>query len=424
MSLPTLLPLSAETLRMLLRPRKTPCVSLAVPTHRAPAGDGDPVVLRHLADHVSQTLSATRSRAETERIIAPWRSLETDPLFWKRTGDGFVGYAADGESWIVPLDGPLEPAAHVGPRFDTLPLVRRLASTERRRVAIATSRQVRVCDASTSGDGRVTLAPVPLRDATGRTIPDGVVARDAIVELVHEEPHRVMHGMGAIGDAVHGGFGSRSEGIDDDTRRFLHDAATFLAAAPQAPPGGLVLVGLPRVVAALAAGLPRNHGPREEVSIDPGLLGEAELAHHLGDLLRGARRRREQALADTFREARAQGRASGDFVEAARAAVAGRIDTLLLEDGRAEPGRIDPRTGVVDFPPEPDGPVGSSAAAGDRAIDDDLFGALADLVLGHSGDVVILPVERMPTRTGIAATYRWGEQGPEPAGKGRPGGRA
>ena len=422
MTLPTVLPLSADTVRMLLRPRKMPCVSFAVPTHRPPAGEGDPVVLRHLADHAWLTLSTSRSRAETERILAPWRSLEADPFFWKGVGDGFAGFAADGESWIVPLQGRLEPAARVGPRFHTLPLVGRLASTERRRVAIVTGRELRVRDASVVGDGDVTLAAVPLHDAHGAEIPDGVVARERIVELVHEEPHRVMHGMGAIGDAVHGGFGARTEGIDEDTRRFLHDAAKILAAAPQAPPGGLVVVGLPRVAAALAAGLPRNHGPREELSIDPGLLSEAELCHHLGDLLRRARKRREESLAGAFHDARAQGRGSGDFTDVARAAVAGRVDTLLLEEGRAEPGRIDPRTGIVDFPPEPDVPSGAGRAA--AAGDEDLYGALADLVLAHGGDVVILPTERMPTRTGVAATYRWGEQGPAAEGKTRPGGRA
>lgn len=414
MALPTLLPLTSDTLRMLLRPRKMPCVSLAVPTHRPPAGAGDPVVLRHLADRAGLALSATRGTDEAERILAPWRSLETDPLFWKNTGDGFAGFAADGEAWIVPLDGPLEPSAHVGPRFHTLPLVRRLGATERRRVVIATSRSVRVGDATGDGEGKVAFVPVPLRDAAGHPFPDGVVPRDALVDFVAEEAHRVMHGMGAIGDAVHGGFGSRAEGLDDDTRRFLRDAAALVAAAPAAPPGGSLLVGLPRVVAAFVAGLPRNHGPREELSIDPHLLTEAELAHHLGDLLRVARRRREQALAEAFHDARAQGRASGDFVEVARAAVAGRIDTLLLEEGRGEPGRIDPRTGSIDFPAEP--------ADGDRAGGadaEDLHGALADLVLGHGGEVVLLPGERMPTRTGVAARYRWGEQGPVPQGKDR-----
>ena len=420
MALPTPLPLSADTLRTLLRPRKIPCVSLSVPKHRPPDHEGDPVVLRHLVDRAWLTLVATRSREETERILAPWRDLEADPLFWRNGPAGFAGFAADGESWIVPLEGALEPAARVGPRFHTLPLVRRLASMERRIVVIAGSRSVRVVEATGDGEGAPRLAPVPLVRSSGPSFPDGTVPRGAIVEFVPEQPHRVMHGLGALGDAVHGGFGSRTEGVDADTRRYLRDVASMVASADVAAPGGLILVGLPRVVAAFEEGLPRHHVPCDRVAIDPSLLSEAELAHAVGDVLRVARRRRERDLADAFLEARAHGRGSGDFVEAARAAVGGRVATLLLQEGRDEPGAIDPRTGSIDFPEtRTKGP-----SAGDDATAGDLYGALADIVLTHGGEVVIVPAEKMPTRTGVAAIYRWGENGPAPTERSRGGGRS
>jgi hypothetical protein len=62
---------------------------------------------------------------------------------------------------------------------------------------------------------------------------------------------------------------------------------------------------------------------------------------------------------------------------------------------RLVPGRIDPATGEIELK--------------DRAHPevDDLLDDLAELVLKNGGQVVVMPAERMPTRAGIAALYRF-----------------
>jgi hypothetical protein len=86
---------------------------------------------------------------------------------------------------------------------------------------------------------------------------------------------------------------------------------------------------------------------------------------------------------------------SADLSDVARAAVAGRVATLLVEADRVIPGRIDPVTGSID--------------SGDLADPDvnDKLNDLAEIVLRMKGDVVVVPAERMPTKTGLAATYRY-----------------
>jgi stalled ribosome rescue protein Dom34 len=59
------------------------------------------------------------------------------------------------------------------------------------------------------------------------------------------------------------------------------------------------------------------------------------------------------------------------------------------------PGRIDTATGQVKF----------DALAHPEV--DDILDDLAELVLKMGGQVVIVPAERMPTLTGIAAIYRF-----------------
>jgi hypothetical protein len=79
----------------------------------------------------------------------------------------------------------------------------------------------------------------------------------------------------------------------------------------------------------------------------------------------------------------------------ARTAHAGRVGILLIEADRVLPGRIDPDTGSV-RPGDVSDPETN-----------DLLDDLAELVLRRKGSVVVVPRERMPTTTGLAAIYRF-----------------
>jgi hypothetical protein len=76
-------------------------------------------------------------------------------------------------------------------------------------------------------------------------------------------------------------------------------------------------------------------------------------------------------------------------------ALAGRVATLLIEADRNLPGRVDATTGRIEF-----------ADLSDPRVDD-LLDDLGELVLKNRGQVVIVPAGRMPTRTGLAAIYRF-----------------
>ena len=75
--------------------------------------------------------------------------------------------------------------------------------------------------------------------------------------------------------------------------------------------------------------------------------------------------------------------------------MAGRVATLLIEADREIPGRIDAATGDIEFDDLAHPEV------------DDVLDDLGALALKMGGQVVIVPTERMPTETGIAAIYRY-----------------
>lgn len=406
MTLPTVLPLCRETLRLLLRAPSGVCGTMVVPTPGVTAGGRAPTSFRRLLDDLHLTLATTRSREQVDRVLYPWRSLEGHPLLWDLGGDGFAGFATDGGAWIVPLGGRILPGVTVGKRFRTWPLVQRIASLECCRVVMVAGRSVRVVDAADDAEGGTRLSPVPLRGAGGWSFRDGRVSRDVTEGLVCGRGDGAVHAARPLSRTTVGGCGLPDEAVDEGTRRFLELVAGMVAAAPWPPSATLLVIGLPGDTAAFLEGMPLHRRPCVRKSLPSQLVGDAELAHLVEDVLGMIRRRRWIARVAAFREARSQGRGAGDFSDIARAAAAGQVETLLLEEGRHEEGCIDPRTGAIEFPLESDG-------AGDRlpGVCDDLYGALAELVHGHSGDVVSVPPAMMPTRSGVAAIYRCGDAG-------------
>ena len=73
----------------------------------------------------------------------------------------------------------------------------------------------------------------------------------------------------------------------------------------------------------------------------------------------------------------------------------GRVGTLLIDADRHIPGRLDAVTGEITYDDL------------SNPTTDDLLDDLGQLVLKQGGQIVIVPTERMPTQTGIAAIYRF-----------------
>lgn len=100
-------------------------------------------------------------------------------------------------------------------------------------------------------------------------------------------------------------------------------------------------------------------------------------------------------LVEKFETARSKDEGSDDIAQVARAATEGRISHVLIESGRIYPGKLNLSSGelIEDHIENPD--------------IDDVLDDIAELVFQQKGEVVILPKERMPADTGVAAIYRY-----------------
>ena len=134
-----------------------------------------------------------------------------------------------------------------------------------------------------------------------------------------------------------------------------------------------------------------------EASIDahPDALTIDELRERAWRVVEPAYRAKLDALVEEFGAARARDLGDDDVERVAAAAVAGRVGTLLVEADRVGPGRIDAASGA-DGPSDLDHPE----------VDDVLDGLIAQ-GMRTGARVVVVPSDRMPTDTGVAAIFRY-----------------
>ena len=156
----------------------------------------------------------------------------------------------------------------------------------------------------------------------------------------------------------------------------------------------------------LLASLPEHRHLFRAVSRNPFLIAEAidvypdvltldALRDRAWQLIQPYYLKRLDGLIESFKAARSNSLGADDLAETAKAAWDGRIATLLIEAERHIAGAFDPMTGAIKFQnlnhPEID----------------DLLDDIGEQALKTGSDVVVVPAERMPAKTGIAAVYRF-----------------
>ena len=371
----------------LLGAQKPPCLSLYQPTYRhRPENQQDPIRFRNLVKALENSLLQKYSAREAERLLAPFRALGGDYNFWNHARDGLAVLGSPGLFRVYRLQRTVSELAIVADSFHTTPLMRIVQSADRYQVLGLSRREIKLFEGN-----RDALDEVELAQGVPRTITEALGE-----ELT--EPHLTVssHGMGAGGTPMRHGHGSKKDEVDIDTERFFR-AVDRAVLEQHSRPSGLPL---------LLAALPEYHNLFRQVSHNPFLMADG-LDIHPDALPSDALRERAWGavepqyharlakLVEDFGKAKSKGLGADELAQVAEAAVARRVATLLIEVGRQVPGRIDPTTGRIAFDDltRPD-------------IDDSLDD-LGELVLKMGGQIVIVPAERMPTRTGIAAIYRF-----------------
>ncbi|APB33666.1 hypothetical protein GlitD10_1345 [Gloeomargarita lithophora Alchichica-D10] len=349
-------------LATVLAPLETPCISVYLPTHRShPDNLQDPIRFKNLVKQVDESLAQSYSGRERQPWLEPWERLQNDEEFWHLTLDGLAVLASPSRFDVFTLPRSVPERVVVADSFHLKPLLRYSQSADRYHVLAVAEDKYALFEGN-----RYALDPIPEPSLTGSVrTPAG---SDPRAEVVTGE------GMAAY---------------------FREVDRVVTAAVSQPSELPMLLAALPENVTPFRSGAKNPHLLPETLVGDPFALDTETLRQRSWAVMESYYLARLAQLREHFGTALAREQGTGDLAEAARAAVAGRIGTLLIDSDQVMPGRIDPTTGAI-----------QAADLSDPTIDDQLDD-LAEWVLKMGGDVVVVPGERMPTTSGLAAIYRY-----------------
>jgi hypothetical protein len=364
------------------------CISLYMPTHRThPDNLRDPILFKNLLKELKQSLVQKHSESEVTALMEPFTALESDKEFWRHTLEGLAVLGTVDTFKTISLPVSIEELTVVSNSFHTKPLRRYLQSVERYNVLGLNLHDYQIYEGNRHSLAELELPsdiPKNINEALGYDLTD---------------KHTTVASYGGVGNQttnMHHGQGGKSDEADVDAEKFFRFVAKTIN------DNYSNTSGLPLILAALPEHQNLFHKVNNNLSLLPNGININPKSITLDELVKSAWEVMEpyynetiDKICDEYHQAKAQGLGSDDLNEVAAAVAAGKIDTLLIEAQLEIPGMIINDAGSI--------------KKGDLANPevDDLLDDLGELVTKMGGKVMIIPHEKMPTKTGVAGLYRY-----------------
>ncbi|GGO38909.1 hypothetical protein GCM10010991_36950 [Gemmobacter aquaticus] len=320
------LPTRSEILK-LLQTRGGPCVSIYLATPPlTEAAQKDRLALRSLAKEAVDQLSAAgvekRSIWPIEAAVA---EIEGDDAFWAHQANSLALFLTPDSLRSFRLPNRLTSMVEVSDRFHIKPLLRALTFPQDAYVLAIGMGAVRLIEISPD------LPPHPV------IVPD--LPKD-MASALGRRSHTERTGAGQSGESTseHALMTRYARKVDQALRPVLsgHERPLIIAAAEPMASVYRAVSSYPHTADEVIAGS-ADHTPDHELAAATRAvldrLYTAEIA----------------AFADLYAEREAQGRATSDIAQAARAATFGAVDTMIVDIDAVIPGTVADSDGAVSF---------------------------------------------------------------------------
>lgn len=369
----------------ILDAKEPPFISLYQPTHRyRPENKQDLIRYKNLVRTIEESLRQKYPKREIETIMAPFYALAKDKMFWNNTYDGLAILANKKQCVIYKLQRPVRELAVVADSFHIKPLIRIFQSADRYHVLGLNRKEFALYEGNRYGFEEVQFEP-----GTPQTI-------EEVLEKEYEKAPITPGVYGDPGAPVPHSYDEKRDKIKKDTEKFFRFIDRFVFENYSRT------TGLPLMI----VGLPEYHTLFKNISRNPFLIEEGvkiaydaltidQLREKVWEAIEPRYLRKTKELVEKFEMAKAKGLGSDDLVKIARAAFENNIDTVLIEEDRIIPGKIDPLSGKLERGDLIDPDV------------DDILDDLGEMAFKKGSQVVVLPKERMPSDTGAAAIFKY-----------------
>ncbi len=364
---------SQTELRSLATLREPAVVSIYLPTTTVATDDRDQLTLRNLVDEAVTQLRETETldKADVLEVEEELYDLVEDGMFWTYQGHGLAVFATPGRRTVYRLPLEVEERVQVSDRAFLKPLVSVLSHLSTCYVLALSENVVRLVEVSSDLSPATTTVPGLPEDAAS------AVGRSSIKDRSHRG--RLV---GSEGKRVH--LRAYARQVDAALRPVLSGTDVPLVLAAVEPM---------RSIYRSVSSSPQLADAAIETS--PDRLSDHQLAEEARGVLDELFRARMHELADLFDTRRSEGRAVTDIADAARAATAGAVETLVVDRSASFLGSV-ADDGTVAF---------------DEGTDDGTAYGVVDEVVRRvlltGGDVVSVDAALVPGGQPVAAILRW-----------------
>jgi hypothetical protein len=372
--------------RELFESRESPCISLYMPTNRAfPDNAQDSLRFKNLVGKAEDDGIASAGKRRIEPLIERLRMVQDDASFWNHSLDGLAIFISPDYFRIIRLQNSVIEQAHVSDVFFVKPLIGIYQTAERFQVLALTRSEVKLYEGN-----RYRCDEVALAEGVPRTMTDALGAETT-------PPHMTVASYGGEGHGAsmrHGHSSRKDEEAIDDERFFR--AVDHAVAEHHSKPSGLplILAALPQHQSLFRSVSHNAFLMEEGIDSDPRTLDADALRDMAWKAVEPHWLRNVDRIVARYEEAASKSLGSDNPFEITEAALAGNVSVLLLDRERIYPGGIDAATGDISF---------GKAKPG---REHDVFEDLAVTVLTRGGEALVLPAEKMPTASGVAAIFR------------------
>jgi hypothetical protein len=370
-----------------------PCASIYMPTSHGKDGcDKNTIKFKNLKREIIRSLLKGYDQMMVAEITKPLETLARDTAFWNHQSSGLAVFLSPTFFRAVRSNQAFADAAIVADRFHTKPLIRAIQSADQFYVLTLSLHHARLFLGNRYDLTRVDLGPKVPQFSDFAAYSDG-------------DHHMASLSTGAARSPR---AGRKSTAIfhnydDVDARRKIDISRYFTAV------DDMLQKAIPssnRKYPIILAALGEYQNIYHQISKLPGLIKKGITKNPDVMTINTLRSEAWQVMLPhyleltdrvnaEFHDAVGIGMGSDRLPEIGRALSKGRVKTLLIEQERKIPGRFLEEIGII------------LKADLDNPHVNDLLDDFADIVTQNSGDVLVLPRARMPTKSGAAAIYRY-----------------
>ncbi|MEO6997401.1 MAG: hypothetical protein ABI112_04900, partial [Terracoccus sp.] len=269
----------------------------------------DRISLKNLASQARTELDAVEGlgRGEAEEIADELADLVDDDGFWDHQAAGLAVFVTPYHVTVFRLPQSVTTQVHVSDRAYLKPL-------------LGVTSHPSACNVLALSEGGVRLIEVPA-DLPPSTIRIKELPRDAASAA----------GKASIGARSHSGRLVGSEGKRTHIRHYSRQIDAALRPILAGSDTPLVLAAVEPIRSIYQSMNSYPHLLDQAIETNPDRATDQDLAHAAREVLEASYRQTLKTLAELVDTRRGQRRVSNDVAEAARAATAGAVDTLMMD---------------------------------------------------------------------------------------------